>query len=196
EPGVRDGAGGVQLGQGRQRQGPGDDGGGLGAVGEVALQAPVAAAGGLADQVDGGQVAAGAHEQEPGQQGGGAGPGGQAGVAGDGGHGADGDGADHGTHEERGYQGGEGEGGAGRALGRQPGQFLAEGEAGAAHHDPGQRQPQRQRQGGHHRGERVRERGPEDDQVEDQPDVVGLPHRGDRLVDQGARRPPPRGGAG
>ena len=30
-------------------------------------------------------------------------------------------------------------------------------------------------------------RGPEDDQRKDEPDVVGLPHRGDRLVDQRAR---------
>ncbi len=196
EPGVESWAGGVQFGQGREGQGPGHDGGGLGAVGEVGLQAPVAAAGGLAGQVDGGQVPAGGDEQEPGQHSGGAGPGGQAGVAGDGGDGPGGDGADHGAHEERGHQGGEGEGGAGGALGRQPGQFLAEGEAGAAEHDPGQRQPQRQGEGGHHRGERVGERGPEDDQVEDQPDVVGLPHGGDRLVDQGPRRPAPRGGAG
>ena len=50
--------------------------------------------------------------------------------------------------------------------------------------------------GGHHRGEGVRERGPEDDQVEDQPDVVGLPDRGDRLVDQRARGPAPPVAAG
>ena len=61
---------------------------------------------------------------------------------------------------------------------------------------PPSRQPQRQRERGHHRGECVRERGPEDDQVEDQPDVVGLPDGGDRLVDQGARRPAAGGGAG
>src|SRR5262249_36819414 len=186
EPGVKSWAGGVQLGQGRQRQGPGDDRGGLGAVGEVALQPPVAAAGGVAGQVDGGQGTAGGGGPGPGSHRDGAGPGGRAGVAGDPGDGAGGDGADHGAHEKRGHQGGEGEGGAGGALEGQPGDLLAEGEPGAAQHDPGGRQPQRQGEGGHHRGERVRERGPEDDQVEDQPDVVGLPHRGDRLVDQGA----------
>src|SRR5262249_25525938 len=124
EPGVQGRIGAVEFGQGSQRQGPGDDGGGLGAVGEVAVQAPVAAAGGVADQVDGGQVTAGGDEQEPGQQRGGACPGGQAGVASDGGDGAGGDGADHGAHEERGHQGGEGEGGAGGALEGQPGNLL------------------------------------------------------------------------
>src|SRR5262249_4787180 len=120
EPGVQDGAGGVQLGQGRQRQGPGDDGGGLGAVGEVALQAPVAAAGGLADQVDGGQVAAGGDEQEPGQQGGGAGPGGQAGVAGDGGGRRRWRWRRSRCPQQRGPPAGEGERRAGGPLGRQP----------------------------------------------------------------------------
>src|SRR3712207_7452205 len=34
------------------------------------------------------------------------------------------------------------------------------------------------------RGERPGERRPEDDEDEDQPDVVGLPHRGDRVLDE------------
>ena len=42
----------------------------------------------------------------------------------------------------------------------------------------------------HDRGERRRERGPEDDEVEDQPGVVRLPDRSDRVGDERARRGP------
>jgi hypothetical protein len=100
------------------------------------------------------------------------------------------DGADHGAHEERGQHRGAGEGRAEGALQAGRADLLPEGEAGAAQHDPEQSEPQRQRAGGHHCGERVREGGPEHHQREDQPDVVGLPDRGDRLVDQPPRRAP------
>ena len=117
-------------------------------------------------------------------------------MAGVGGDGPGGDGADHGAHEERGQQRGERERRAGRALQAEPGDLLAEGEPGPAQHDPADRQPDRQRERDHHRGECVRERGPEDDQVEDEPDVVGFPDRGDRLVDQVRAAPGRGGGAG
>jgi pyruvate dehydrogenase (quinone) len=116
-------------------------------------------------------------------------------LAGDGGDGPGSDRADYRAHEERGQQRGEREHRAGRALLAEPGDLLAEGEPGSAQHDPAGRQPDRQRERGHDRGECVRERGPEDDQVEDEPDVVGFPDRCDRLVDQAARRPAASGGA-
>src|SRR6185437_6835724 len=46
--------------------------------------------------------------------------------------------------------------------------------------DSGERDVER----GGDRGECRREAGPEHDQDEDQPDVVGLPHRPDRVLDQ------------
>ena len=60
---------------------------------------------------------------------------------------------------------------------------LAEREAGSSQHDAegGEGQRDEQRQGD--RGVGLREAGPQHDEHEDQPDVVGLPHRGDRVVD-------------
>ena len=46
------------------------------------------------------------------------------------------------------------------------------------------------------RRERLGEAGPEDDEREDQPDVVGLPDRPDRVVDDGARTLAALGAAG
>src|SRR5205085_5282843 len=45
---------------------------------------------------------------------------------------------------------------------------------------------ERHRERRHDRRERGGERGPHHDQGEDEPDVVGLPHRADRVLDAGA----------
>ena len=64
---------------------------------------------------------------------------------------------------------------------------LAEGEAGAAQDDPEGGQGERHVERRHHRAEGLREGGPEDDEDEDQPDVVGLPDGGQRALDQRPR---------
>ena len=102
---------------------------------------------------------------------------------------AGGDRADHGAHEERGQHRGEGEGRAGQPPLAQALDRLAEGEAGAAQDDPQRRQRDRHVEGREDRAEGRREGGPEDDEDEDQPDVVGLPDGGQRALDQ---RPRPR----
>jgi hypothetical protein len=56
----------------------------------------------------------------------------------------------------------------------------------AAQHDPDQSKRHRDEQRGHRRGERGREAGPPDDQDVDQPHMMGLPHRADAVIDQGA----------
>ncbi len=73
---------------------------------------------------------------------------------------------------------------------------LAEREARAAQHDADQRQRERQRERRGRRGERLGEAGPPDHQDVDQPDVVGLPHRTDAVVDQGAQLAAALGSAG
>ena len=65
---------------------------------------------------------------------------------------------------------------------------LAEGEARPAQDDPDRRERERDVEGGHHRGERLGEAGPEEDEDEDQPDVVRLPDRRDRALDPVADR--------
>ena len=64
---------------------------------------------------------------------------------------------------------------------------LAEGEPRTAQHDPDGRQGEGHEEGEHDRRVRLREPRPQEDEAEDQPHVVGFPHRPDRLVDQ-----PPR----
>ena len=64
---------------------------------------------------------------------------------------------------------------------------LAEREARAAEHDAERGECQRDEQREHDRREGFGERGPQHHEAEDQPDVVGLPHRPDRVVDQRAR---------
>ena len=66
---------------------------------------------------------------------------------------------------------------------------VLEREPGAAQHDPERREAERDEQRREDRLERRREPGPEHDEHEDQPDVVGLPDRSDRPVDQLARPP-------
>ncbi len=68
---------------------------------------------------------------------------------------------------------------------------LAEGERRAPEDDPDRGQCEWYVERRHDWRERRRERGPQHDQHEDQPDVVRLPHRRDRLLDQRARRPSP-----
>ena len=67
---------------------------------------------------------------------------------------------------------------------------------GAAQHDPERGQAERDEQRREDRLERGREAGPEHDEHEDQPDVVGLPHGSDRPVDQLARAPAALASAG
>ena len=100
---------------------------------------------------------------------------------------AGGDRPDHGAHEERGDDRGEGEGRARGAALVQPFDRLAEGEARAAQDDPQHRQHQRHVEGGEDRAEGLGEGGPEDDEDEDQPDVVGLPDGGQRALDRHPR---------
>ena len=59
-----------------------------------------------------------------------------------------------------------------------------EGEGRAAQDDPERRERERHEQRRHDRGERGRKRRPEDDEIEDQPGVVRLPDRPDRVGDQ------------
>ncbi len=73
---------------------------------------------------------------------------------------------------------------------------VVEGEARAAQDDAEGRQAQRDEQGREDRFEGEREPGPEHHEHEDQPDVVGLPDRADRPVDQRARPPAPAVAAG
>ena len=60
---------------------------------------------------------------------------------------------------------------------------LAEGEARSPQHDAEGRDRERDEQGERDRRVGLGEAGPQDDEAEDQPDVVGLPHRCDRVVD-------------
>src|SRR4029450_6685082 len=95
-----------------------------------------------------------------------------------------GDGAHDGPQEVRGDQGRQGERGAEEAPHRQGRDALAEGESRPAPDHPERRQRQGEIERGHDGGERAGERRPQDDQYEDQPDVVGLPHRADGVLDQ------------
>ena len=111
-------------------------------------------------------------------------PGGDAGR-----HPAGGDAAGHGAEEERRDHRGERERGAEEALQRKRRDALAERERRAPRAImPKRRQRQRDVQRRGDRRERRRERGPQHDEHEDQPDVVGLPHRADRVLDQVALR--------
>ena len=71
----------------------------------------------------------------------------------------------------------------------EPPRGLVEREPRAAQHDAERGQAERDEERREDRLERRREPRPEDDEHEDQPDVVGLPDRADRPVDQLARAP-------
>ena len=77
-------------------------------------------------------------------------------------------------------------------LARGTGHLLAEGEARAAQHDAERGERERDEQRERDRRERLREPGPQHDQAEDEPDVVRLPHRPDRVADDlpGRAAPP------
>src|SRR4029453_18280259 len=98
--------------------------------------------------------------------------------------------------EERGDHRGGGEAGAEQPLEPQLGHGLAEGEGGTPQDHPERHRHQRDVQSRHDRGEGGREPGPEHHQDEDQPDMVGLPHRPDRVLDQGPLTSPAVGPAG
>ena len=74
--------------------------------------------------------------------------------------------------------------GAERALLGDARGLAAQREGAAAQDDPERREEQRDRERRGDRAERAREAGPEDDQDEDQPDVVGLPDRCHRALDR------------
>ena len=120
------------------------------------------------------------------------------GIAGDtaGGHTTGGDGAGDGAHAVRDEDGGEGEGGAEVAAVTGAEHGLAEGEARAAQHDAEGGEGERDEQGQRDRGVGLGEAGPQHDEDEDQPDVVGLPHRSDGVVDHLPRARPALGAAG
>src|SRR3954454_24213232 len=69
----------------------------------------------------------------------------------------------------------------------EPARRGVEREPGAAQHDAERGQAERNEQRGEDRLERGGEAGPEHDEHEDEPDVVGLPHRTDGPVDQFSR---------
>ena len=71
---------------------------------------------------------------------------------------------------------------------RQPAGLRPERERCPAQHDPERRQRERHEQGRHDRGKGRRKRRPEDDEIEDEPGVVGLPDRPDRVGDERSRR--------
>ena len=181
----------VQFGQGRQRQRPGHDRGGLGAAGEVGLHGRVAAACGLADR--GTRRRGSRRRRRTGTR----------------------SAATSRWSRRTGWRGWHWRGRAPAAMAPttvpMKNGVSSEEKANVAPAArcrlsreipcgtrspaprstiPADGEPQRQRDSGHHRGERVREGGPEDDQREDEPDVVGLPHRRDRLIDQIAWRSP------
>ena len=73
---------------------------------------------------------------------------------------------------------------------------LVEREARASKHDAQRGDRQRHEQRERDRRVRLREAGPQHDEGEDEPDVVRLPDRGDRVIDHRARTSPPRRSSG
>ena len=113
-----------------------------------------------------------------------------------GGYPSGGDGAGDGAHAVGDEDRREGEGGAEVPAIAGAEHRLAEREARPAEHDPErgecERDEQRERDGGVGLGEA----GPQHDEDEDQPHVVGLPHRADGVVDQFAGTLAAAGAAG
>ncbi len=140
---------------------------------------------GVPDEVHGGQVGAGRHGEhaaddrrrvDP------AGPG-IAGLAACG-YAAGRDRAGNGTHAVRHEDRGEGEDRAQRPPFGRTEEALAEREACAAQHDPKRDEGEGNEERERDRREGLGEPGPEHDQREDQPHVVGFPHRADGVVDE------------
>ena len=171
---------------GRQRSG-----------GEVALEVGGTGAPGVADEEHGRQVRRRGDEERPDQHRERIQPAGD-GIAGSvaGGHAARRDGADHGSHEERREQRREAEEALGEPTALESSRRLVEREPGPPQHDAERGEAERYEQRGEDRLERGRERRPEHHEDEDQPDVVGFPHRADRPVDQLARAPAAAASAG
>ena len=97
--------------------------------------------------------------------------------------------AEHRAEEERHEHRGERERRAEHARLADRARLPAQRERRAAQDDPERREEQRDRQRLEDRAERDRERGPRDHQHEDQPHVVGLPHRAHRALHQPAHAP-------
>ena len=168
----------------------GRDGGRQRSGGEVALEVGGTGAAGVADEEHRRQVRGRGDEERPDQQRERIQPArdGIAGGVADG-HPARRDGADHGAHEERREQRREAEEALGEPTALESSRRLVEREPGAPQHDAERGEAERDEQRGEDRLERGRERRPEHHEDEDQPDVVGLPDRADRPVDQLARAP-------
>ena len=103
-----------------------------------------------------------------------------------------GDRADHGAEEERHEHRRGREDGAERARLGHRRRLAAHGERGAAEDDPQRGAEQRHVERRHDRAEEHRERRPQHDEQEDQPHVVGLPHRAHRALDHPAHPPAAR----
>ena len=176
------------------RRHPGDDGRSDGAAAEVLHHRLITQPAGVPDEVDGGEVGGdddGEHAAEHRRRVDPAVPR----ITGDaaGGNAARGDGAGDRAEAVGDDHRRDGEGGPEVAAVTGAEDGLAEGEARSAQHDPegGQRQRDEQRQGDRREG--LGEPGPQHDEAEDQPDVVGLPHRSDRVVDHLRGRSPRAG---
>src|SRR5215211_1599157 len=172
------------------------DGGGHGPAAEVAGHLGVPCTPDVPDEVDGGQVGHRRHGQDASDDRGRVDPAVDrvAGLAA-GWYAARGDAAGDGAHAVGHQHRGDGERSAEDPAFTGGGDHLAEGEADAAQDDAKGRDGEghEQRQGD--RGVGLGERGPQDDEDEDQPDVVGFPHRTDRTFDGGAGAPASLGAA-
>src|SRR5262249_20694129 len=113
-----------------------------------------------------------------------------------GGYPTGGDRTGDGTQEERRDHRGERERGTESTAQRQLRYRLAERECRTGRDHPEGGQGQRQVQGGGDGRERGREAGPEHHEYEAQPDVVRLPHRAERVLDQAALSGPAPGTTG
>jgi len=101
-------------------------------------------------------------------------------------HAARGDCSDRRAEEERRQDRGQREGRAQHASFAEGHRVPAEGVRRPAQDDSDAGEEQRHVERGHHGAERARERRPEHDQDEDQPDVIGLPHRRHRALHEAA----------
>ena len=187
---------GVEDEEADDRQDSGDDSGTEGAARKVALHLGLTRPARIADEEDGGEIGPADDEDRADQQRQRPSPGGKGVAVAVCGDVAGGDRPDHGSHEERGQQRGDGEDATGGAAAGEAFDRLAEGKAGAAQDDPEGRDRDRHVERRHHRVEGRGEGRPEDDQAEDQPDVVGLPDRGQRALDRRPRPLPALGPAG
>ena len=165
-----------------------DDGGNKRTVDEVALEVGRPGAARVADEEHARQVRAGGHEEGAGHEREQVDPAGHPiarRIAYR--HAAARDRADHGSQEERGQHRRRAERRRCEDSAARAARGVLEREAGSSQDDPERSKAQRDEQRREDGLEGGREAGPEDDEHEDQPHVVRLPHGPDRPVDQRAR---------